>query len=296
MGVPVLRKIALLGLLLLGVSPTASADDRFPDVAALRAEIIKRMSGDPRFRKLAPDPVRPAGYRVVVIRDGEETEIDADLTNLFGYIEDGATSSRAEELIATHIGAVASVASSHEGQTELLVANIRSADELKQMQTSSTPGTSNAFMADPFVGDLAVIYQYDLPTTLSIAHWTEFPGRPRDELRKIAIGNLSKWLSDVSEDDSIGDSFPLFTIDGNPSLTPGLALLPEFWRPLEKRFPGGMLVILPRRDQLFVIDKRVESAARKAKIMIEVTWKEGFALLSNQLFERKDGALRPYAE
>jgi len=130
--------------------------------AALRAEIIKRMSGDPRFRKLAPDPVRPAGYRVVVIRDGEETEIDADLTNLFGYIEDGATSSRAEELIATHIGAVASVASSHEGQTELLVANIRSADELKQMQTSSTPGTSNAFMADPFVGDLAVIYQYDL--------------------------------------------------------------------------------------------------------------------------------------
>jgi hypothetical protein len=73
-------------------------------------------------------------------------------------------------------------------------------------------------------------------------------------------------------------------------LSTSLILLDEFWKSIQTRFPGDVLIALPRRDQLFIFDDdpQVEAAARR---LIDVTTHDNFNLLSSKLYARRNSKI-----
>ena len=74
-------------------------------------------------------------------------------------------------------------------------------------------------------------------------------------------------------------------------LSTGLILLDEFWKSIETRFPGDVLIAVPRRDQLFIFDDGNSSAKALARRLIDVTTRENFNLLSEKLYARRNGEI-----
>jgi len=289
-----IREITLRALAALAGSRRPAR--QFPDVSGLRAEVMRRAQADSRFKDFRPDPEHPARFHYVVIGAQDEFPMTADVSNLHGYIAQAGEDP--ETMLSAFVATLAAAASAPRGQTSLLVANVRALDDpgLVQALAGKPADAESDIMFEPFVGDLIRLYQYDLTTGLRSARWSDFADVPRDELRKIAMTNLSKFLPTVMGHDAADPSLAMFRIGGSTSLTPGLLLLDEFWRILEKRFPAGMLAIVPRRDQLFVIDKRRDDAAQLARRLVEATFEDGFGLVSEQIFEWRDGALKTYAD
>ena len=75
-------------------------------------------------------------------------------------------------------------------------------------------------------------------------------------------------------------------------LSTSLILLDEFWRSIEAKFPGDVLIALPRKDQLFIFDAGDPTAKERARALINVTTQENFNLLSLKLYARRSGKIK----
>jgi len=73
-------------------------------------------------------------------------------------------------------------------------------------------------------------------------------------------------------------------------LSTSLILLEDFWKSVARRFPGDVLIALPRKDQLFVFDDNPNARAG-ARRLIDETISEGFNLLSSGLYARRGGKI-----
>ena len=71
-------------------------------------------------------------------------------------------------------------------------------------------------------------------------------------------------------------------------LSPSLILLSEFWTSIADRYPGDVLIAVPRRDQLFILNDDVRGSTL-ARRLIDVTFQDGLSLLSNKIFARRNG-------
>ncbi|PZV33193.1 hypothetical protein B5V02_38285 [Mesorhizobium kowhaii] len=278
-----------------GLAGTAHSEElKFEDVAALRAEVISRLKADHRIREAVPDPNDPARVNVIrAIAAENKPDILLDVTNLLGRIR-GLSAADTETQIQRFINALVFANTASNFDPADLIANIRPReyiDALNQIQGEDDSGP----VYEEFVGDLVILYQINSKDALSSMLWSSVGGRTLEKLRQIALDNINRKLSNIRED-RLSDGVSTFIMEGDEAISPALILTEKFWSRVNFRFPEGAFVAIPRRDCIFVFDKRQPDATQIARKVIDMAFKDGADLLSEDIFERQDGKLQVVAE
>lgn len=252
---------------------------RFTNMIELRKAVMDIMRRKPHVSKVGPDPSDLAKIEFQV----GGRSYTADLTNLINRMRAYPDDDQEQE-IAEFAEFAAAMGSKRDRtpSTENLVLVFRDKDYLDQIRKSGP-------LTEPFAGELTIVYMADMPDSMSAVTLKEFPGRDVAELREIAIGNVRKWLGHVKSDEQL-QTATLYFVEGNTMLSPTLILLDEFWASIRDRYPGDTLIAVPRRDQLFILNDNAEGLAL-ARRVIDVTLEDDFAILSNQIFARRNGRI-----
>jgi uncharacterized protein YtpQ (UPF0354 family) len=130
----------------------------------------------------------------------------------------------------------------------------------------------------------------DRPDSMSPLAQKDVAGKDLQSLRKIALNNIRQHLTKVVADDQLKLGV-LYFVEGNTMLSTGLVLIDEFWTSIEGRFPGDVLIALPRRDQLFIFEDGNSAARALARRLIGVTTRDNLNLLSQKLYARRGGKI-----
>ncbi|MER8921590.1 DUF1444 family protein [Mesorhizobium sp. M0802] len=251
---------------------------RFSNMAEFRELVIAEFKRQPGVDSAVADPSDPA--KIGAKLDG--AEVTADVTNVFGHLN-SYPDEDADAAIRRLVRGLAEIRP--RASEESLIAVIRTQQYVEHLKSMGLD-----LLCEPLVGEIAVVYMADLPDSVSPVAPTDFPGRALSDLRDVALGNVKKWLPKIVSDGQIG-TFYLYYVDGNTMLSTSLVLLDEFWLSIKAQFPGDVLFALPRRDQLFIFDASNPQAQSAARQMIDVTFEDGFNLLSDKIFERRNGKL-----
>jgi uncharacterized protein YtpQ (UPF0354 family) len=238
-------------------------------------EIISRKSG---VSSAAPDADDPAKINV---RANDQT-FTVDLTNLLNRIR-AYSDEDPGKLIQEFTASIGDLQNRSAGE-ENLIAVLR--DKAYVDRVTKLKGDA---LIEPFVGELMIVYMADMPGSMSVVTQKEFSERNLAELRRIALSNVRKWLGHIKSDDQL-KAATLYFVEGNTMLSPTLILLEEFWTSIKDRYSGDVLIAVPRRDQLFILDDNVDGRAL-ARRLIDMTFRDDFALLSERLFARRNGEI-----
>jgi uncharacterized protein YtpQ (UPF0354 family) len=260
------------------LSGARAEQKRFSDIGELRKAVIEAMRREPGVASVSPDPNDPAK---IFVRIGDHNST-SDITNLFNRLR-AYPDEDAGDLIAQFARGVTDIPD-RSVSDDNLVAVLRTeayVAELGKMQ-----GT---LMAEPFAGELNIVYMADMPDSMSAISAEEAHGKSLAQVREIAFANVRKWLDKVVSDDQLGAA-TLYYVDVNTMLSPSLVLFDEFWNSIRHRYPGDVLIAVPRRDQLFIIDDNADGKAL-AQAVIKATLADDFAILSATLFARRNGKI-----
>jgi uncharacterized protein YtpQ (UPF0354 family) len=255
----------------------AAGPRRFVDMKDLRDTVIEILRHKPGVTSVVPDAADPAK---ISVRAGKGV-LAVDLTNLFQRMR-AYPNDDAEKMVLQFTAALFDV--QHQPvSNDSLVAVLRDRPYVEQIRK-----VKGGLLTEPFAGELMIVYMADLPGSMSTVAASEFP-KGLVEARRVALRNVRKWLDRVKSDNRLRVT-TLYVVEGNTFLSPTLILLDEFWTSIKDRYPGDVLIIMPRRDQLFIFDDTTDGPAL-ARRMIEVTFKEGFNLLSDQIYARRHGKI-----
>ncbi|MEC9343583.1 MAG: hypothetical protein VYD64_07025 [Pseudomonadota bacterium] len=280
-------RVAVLALCLAGMAVSAHAA-KYKTIEALRERVVAEMRQSQAFASVRASRRGPG---IVEITTRRGVRLTSDLRDIYTYLK-AFPDEPSDAVIARFIRGVIDGRKDHSGNGNLVVANLRTLNNVRNADTQSVGGVSRV-LHERFVGDLVVVYQYDLPDSLEYVGTDDFRGRRSlRALRRIGVAKLAKWLPKLAEE-PIG-SHRLYYVAGNPMLTPGLLLVDGFRRKLDKQFPKGALIIVPRRDQLFAFDRRVPDAAQHARLMVEATISDKYALMSRRIYLWSNGKLRVF--
>ena len=270
----------LLGSIAAWLPSTAAQGRAFKDVGQLREAVMAAFRAAPGVGQVRADPEDLAKFSVVI----NGATVTSDLTNLFGYLA-AYPDEDADEAIARFVRARV------EGRDapvrdETLVAVIRSRAYLEEAKRQGVE-----VLQEPAGADLFVVYMADRPDSMSPISAKDIPDKSLADARRVALGNVRKWLPKVVADGGLGGGV-LYYVEGNTLLSPSLLLVDEFWTSVAVRFPGDVLFAIPRKDQLFIFNddgnSRTEALARG---LIKATLDEGFNLLSPTLYARRKGRI-----
>lgn len=271
--------MALLTSLASFLGRAKAQKQRFPDIAEFRELVIAALKRQPGVESAFADPSDSAKINTKI----GDVDVTSDTTNIFGYLN-SYPEENAEAAIDRFVRVLVEAHLAKAGENNLIAA-IRTQQYVDQLISMGMD-----LLTEPLVGELAIVYMADLPDSLSPVAEKDFPGRTLSDLRGIALDNVKKWLPKIVSDGELNIAY-LYYVDGNTMLSTSLVLLDDFWRSIKPHFPGDVLFALPRRDQLFVFDASNPQAQSAARQMIDVTFKDGFNLLSDKIFERRNGKL-----
>jgi len=269
--------MGLLSLVPTWWAPANAQGHSFADIAEFRAFVMdayRRRGVD----KLAADAGNPARFTITI----GEWSSTADVTNLFAYIN--ANPADLAKSVERFVNSTFEAKSGKVGDSNI-VAVIRSGEYVK-----SAAGTGVNLLHEPLGADLAVVYMADNPDSMSPIEAGDVPGRDLASIRRMALDNIGRWLPKVVSDDQLGFG-TLYFVEDDTMLSPSLILLDAFWKSIEKRFPGDVLIALPRKDQLFIFDDGNPAVLQQARQLIEATFQDGFNLLSPRLYARRGGKI-----
>jgi uncharacterized protein YtpQ (UPF0354 family) len=251
---------------------------RFADLAEFRERVIAAFNKRPGVNAAA-NASNPAA---IEIRIGDWTAA-GDVTNIFGHLT-AYPAENADDTIERFVRACL------ERKTETLdekniVAVIRSREYIDLLEKKGL-----AILHEPLGADLIVTYMADRPDSMSPIATRDVPGKDLQSIRAIALNNIRPWLGKVVADEQLQVG-ALYFVQDNTMLSTSLILIDEFWQSIKTRFPGDTLIALPRRDQLFIFDAADSKAKAVARRLIDVTTREGFNLLSQKLYARRDSQI-----
>lgn len=250
---------------------------RYAGVGKCRETVIEQLRLHPDVESISLDQADPAKFEVTV-RGKINT---CDVTNLFGSLNAYPDQDAKEEIGRL----VRSLTSNRMVSDDNLVVVIRDKDYVDFI---SKP--DREVVCEPVTANLYAVYMADMPDSMSPILGDEVQGKSLSKLRSIALSNVRHWLSKLVVDDAIGP-ITLYYIEGNAMLSTSLILLDEFWTMAEAKHSNDLLFAVPRRDQLFVAsakDPRLVSTVQK---LVEVTFADGFNLLSDRIYRRRNGQL-----
>jgi len=267
------------------IGGAAAGQPRFADVAEFRELVIAAFRKAPGVKSVVADPGDPAKL-AISMNDGRT--LVSDLSNAFGYLRaypEEDVDQTIERLVRATAGEQNKVS---EGNVVVVIRTQRYTDFVaKTLKTE--------MMVEPFVADLMVLYMADLPdamTPLKRQEVSELQNTAKPDvarLHRIALNNVRQLLPKVVRQDM--STGALFGVKGNEMLSPSLILLDEFWESIKTKFPGDVLIALPRKDQLFIFDAQNPDGERAARAMIRVTIEDNFNLLSDKLLARRGGRI-----
>jgi hypothetical protein len=278
-----------------GFAGAASSDVlQFHDVATLRAEVMSRLKTDSRVKEAIPDIADPARLSVTSTQSsGKDQKLVVDVTNLLGRIRDMPTA-EADAEIQRFLRVI--VLADNEGDFDAahLIANIRPLEHLGPLKPEDAePGKGPAFEA--LAGDVVILYQVDAADSLASVSLSGVGGRSLAQLRELALENINTLMPQVRKSE-FSDGVSIFTVEDDEAISPALLLTDKFWALLGSQFPNGVLIAIPRRDAIFVFDRRLPNATQMARTLIDTIFKTEPDLLSEYIFERRDGKLQVVAE
>ena len=271
------RSMLGMGLLSLLASywKPAAAKAAVSDIAEFRQTIMAIIRDRHLADNVVPDAADPAKFRMTV----HGVQSTNDVTNVFGYINSYPDQDSAA-IIDRFIRSITYDYDKPVSEGDL-VAVLRTQDYLGQ--------AGSDIRREPLGADLIIVYMVDEPESMRPLSKRDLPGKSLEDLRKIALDNVRKSLSKVVVDGDLGDG-ALYYVEGNTMLSASLILLDDFWESVAKRFPGDVLIALPRKDQLFLLDDTPQAKAG-ARRLIDVTMADNFNLLSPQLYARRAGKI-----
>lgn len=144
---------------------------------------------------------------------------------------------------------------------------------------------------EQIAGKLHAVYMVDLPEAMSPLSVQDLPDYSFEELRDISLENVTQKLSGIQKENVAG-VVDRFQVDNNTFLSTSLVLLDSFWDSLYNKYPKGAIFVVPRMDELFVIDAAIPGAANIARDIIRITFNEGFSLLSNEVYIRRHNRIQ----
>ncbi|RWB74384.1 MULTISPECIES: hypothetical protein [unclassified Mesorhizobium] len=283
----------LASVSLSGFVATAHSDTlRFKDTAALRLEVISRLRSDSRVKEAIPDPVDLARLSVTTVRPGKDQKLEVDVTNLLGRLRE-LPANEVETEIHRFLNVLVLTDTESGFDADHLIANIRPREHLDAFKDDVAPGKGTTY--EDLAGDVVILYQIDAEESLASVPFSDVGGRSLPQLRQLALENIDKQMPQVRQE-KIRDGISLFTVEGDEAISPALLLTDKFWALLEPQFPDGVLIAIPRRDSIFVFDKRLPNSVQLARTLITRVFRDEPDLLSENIFERRDGKLQVVAE
>jgi uncharacterized protein YtpQ (UPF0354 family) len=250
---------------------------RLADMAAFRAHVIAAIEREPDVDEVVANASDPAKFE---IRMGARSAT-GDLTNTFGHLKaypNEDVDSAVARIVRSVIEPKPTTVSA-----DSIVALIRSQDYIDLIAKTGTD-----IYHEPFGADLDIVYMVDRPDSMLSITCQDVQQLNLPSLRQAAYNNLRRQLAKLVADDRSPVGV-LYYVEGNTMLSTSLLLLEEFWRSIATRFPGDVLIALPRKDQLFIFDAAHPEAMSVARRLIEVTTGENFNLLSPHLYARRGG-------
>lgn len=254
-----------------------SQTPRFANILEFREYVIAAVLKHPGVDGAETDSEDPAKFTFTI--DGGISSVD--LTNFFGYITANPDEDADKEIARF----IRSGIHAEPGTDDPIVAVIRSREYTDHCEANSLD-----VLYEPLTADLMIVYMVDRPDSMAGLSAKDVPDKDLQSLRAIALQNVRQWLPKVIEDGELQFAV-LYLVEGNTMLSTSLVLLDEFWESIRTRFPGNVLIAIPRKDQLFIFDDggpAVEAAARR---LIDVTFQDGFNLLSENLYARRGGRI-----
>lgn len=268
--------MGLFSLLTSFWKPGAARARTFGDVTGFRQHIMTILKDRHLAENIAADSADPAKFRMTV--HGEESTVD--VTNTFAYIN-ANPEENASELIDRFVRSITYDHNKPVGDGDI-VAVLRTRDYVESMGAK--------VLEEPLGADLVILYMADEPDAMRPLSSKDVPGSDLPGVRKAALNNIGKWLPKVVANNELGVG-TLYYVEGNTMLSTSLILLDDFWKSVAGRFPGDVLIALPRKDQLFLFDDGNAALRAGIRRLIDATFEDNFNLLSRQLYARRGGKI-----
>jgi uncharacterized protein YtpQ (UPF0354 family) len=252
---------------------------RFVDIAEFREFVIAALKKQPGIDSAVMDSSDPAKIKIIM---GEQSST-CDVTNIFGHLgayPDEDADKAIERFIRSFTAPQKGIVSD-----DGIVAVIRNREYIDHVKRMGID-----ILCEPLGADLTIAYMADRPDSMSPIAPKDVPGKDLQSVREAALTNMRKWLARLVADGQLQLGV-LYYVEDNTMLSTGLILLDEFWKSIETRFPGDVLIALPRRDQLFIFDDGNSAAKALARRLIDVTTRDNFNLLSEKLYARRNGEI-----
>ncbi len=272
-----LKVVIAMGLLTWLFGHAASADPgEFASPLELRQSVIEAMKAKPAISNVRAVENSDTSIESTI----GDFNVVTDVGNLFDYLRTYPGEDPGKPIDQFIQSAIE--LNSYQVTAERLVPLVRTLKDIAEIGTD--------LPHDQIAGDLALTYAFEHSNGYAYAARDELAALKLGSPRATAIDNLAKTLPRMTTEDD-GGPIVLYSIDESSGLSPSLMLLDAFWERAVKRFPWGSIFINPRRDQIFLIDKRAPAAMDSARRMIDATFADGFALQSRGIFERINGEI-----
>jgi len=270
--------IVVCGMATIAISSPSHAQSREQaDLLDLRTDVLTAFRGVEPDLNFRPDPADPAR----ILSD----TISVDVTNVFNSLRAFPEEPR-EEVIADFVDTSLRITAM--GMADLtpeeLVVVLRSAEYVDYLRQSGAP-----FVSRRITGNLHAVVMRNSPDAFATVSLDMLPARSEGEFFEIGVSNVSTLLSDIVTEDY--DGAILYFIESDPDLTSALALMPEFWDIVRGRFGDDFVFVIPRRDQLFVIDTADGDPLGYAKYVIDATFTDRYNLLSPEIYALENGKI-----
>ncbi|MBZ9869205.1 hypothetical protein LB515_27840 [Mesorhizobium sp. CA15] len=279
-------------LLLAFVATAHSGTPLFKDADALRTEVISRLKTDSRVKAVAPDPIDPARLHVTTVLSGKDQNLEVDVTNLLGRLRE-LPSEDIESEIQRFLNVLVFADTNTGFDADHVIANIRPREHLDAFKGGAVPEKDPVY--EDLAGDVVVLYQIDDEDSLRSVPKSDVGGRSLAQLRQLALANIDRQMSKVKQE-RIREGISIFSVEGDEAISPALLLTDKFWALLEPQFPEGVVIAIPQRDAIIVFDKRLPRAVQIAHVLIANVFRSEPDLLSEYIFERRNGTLQIVAE
>jgi len=254
---------------------------RLGELGAFRERVMEAFRKAPGVKTVVPDAGDPAKLTVNM---SDSLSLVTDVSNIYRYLnaypkED--VDAAIQRLVRASVGG---------GKEEISEGNIVVVLGTREYTDFVSRAMRDEAVVEPLVADLMVLYMADLPDSMQPCTRKEAEKLDGVDLHQMAQRNVRQFLPKVQLTE-LGTMGALFAVKGNEMLSPSLILFDEFWDSIKDRFPGDVLIAVPRNDQLFIFDAENPGSEKAARALIRVTMKEGFNLLSDKLLARRGGRI-----
>jgi len=225
---------------------------------------------------------------VLLIETNDGTSGQSDLNNIY---KDVVLLGSAEvDAIEKAVGSIlVAIRPAPSVSAENLIPLLRSAAYL-----GNASDDIKSLVSRPFYGDLFEICMADLPTAMRGLVSEDLNNLNLESPLTKARENMLALFPNLMCNDELGYT-SLYFIQDHAHLSPSLILFDAFWEIADKKFPDGCVIAMPRRDQLFLFNLADADVIEKANYLVDITFKDNFNLLTEQLFVRKSGVISALA-